>query len=355
MQRRKRLYLLVLPVVALTLITMILVACAAPTPAPTPTPPPTTEKTPVLLAAGPPEWTSYAIIVGISDVVNRNSNLDVTVRSTSGPRDIIESLRENRAQLGGPFYDATAAHALHGFGDFEGKEPMESLRILFHGALLRVTFITPEKTGITSFADLKGQKVEWEIGEAPIWYYPLLESVGLDPENDVDWVRTPEEEAGSEGLIMGRIDALESNLEGANLLELSQAVGKLVPLPITEEMWNYVQTNAPEAFYGFSRTTVEPGYRDYLQVTESVPVLAVYTSAFAHADTPEDIAYEYVKAAVSNAAAIRALGEDTAGFSREVISGPSTIPYHKGAIKALKELGFWTDEMQQAHDKALAG
>lgn len=303
--------------------------------------------------AGPPSvWTTYAVAVATSDVVNRNTNLNITIRSNSGAAAIVAALIAKQGDISAGPRDGTMAQAYYSFGDFEDKPPAKDLRVVIAYMELNFTFVVPASSDIRSIADLKGKTVP-RFTAMPNWGNDLLEAYGLDLENDINWVDLPSDEQAMEEMRLGRVDTFYGNLRGSDLLELTEAIGNLRPLPIDPDKWALIQESTPLRTKGTVIKNIEPGWQPYLDVTAPVPVEAAPMVIGTRADVSADIIYTYTKAWLDNISEIQKAQDVLKDFGPEQIKTASAIPYHEGAIKALKEADLWTDEMEAAHQLAL--
>ena len=87
-------------------------------------------------------------------------------------------------------------------------------------------------------------------------------------------------------------------------------------------------------------------------ITMDGPVdsLVSYTTLFGSKDLPDDIAYTIAKTMVKHEKEYM-----TASHDQSTSIGPfvPTVPFHPASVKAFKELGLWTDEMEEAQQALL--
>jgi len=312
------------------------------------------EKTiPILFASGQPAWTSYGIAVAASNVVNKNSNFDITVRSYSGALTIIEALVQGEAQLGNGPFDTTLAMAYHGKGDYAKKGPRKDIRAAINYMAMRFTWLVPGKSDIKTIRDLKGKKVARIIAGDNMVREVSLAAYGLDPKKDVEWINIPSEDAFVQEMIMGRIDAIYNDLGGADVIEAAEAVGLIRPLPIEPDKLAWMQSNHPNLFNGQTIKYVQPGWRKFLKMDRPTPVAAIPMPVSTSVSAPADLVYEYVKVWLRNIDKMRKISADMGEFNADMVQTASGVPYHDGAIRALKDFGLWTSGMEAAHQKAL--
>ncbi len=153
---------------------------------------------------------------------------------------------------------------------------------------------------------------------------------------------------------MGRADGYWGNFLGSYNVELAEAVDPVYPLPVDAEHLKIMQQNYPVIAAGVAIQVIQPGFREHLYIKPGGQgALANIMSAFTRDDVSADVVYTYTKAWLDNIADMQAISKTMAPFGPDMIKNPSSIPYHDGAIKALKEAGMWTMEMEETHQALL--
>jgi TRAP transporter TAXI family solute receptor len=312
------------------------------------------KKIQILLAAPPTTWRAYTRAVVTSDLVNRATNLDITVRAYSGNSSVITAVSMGEASFGLGPGDSSVSQAYGGFGEFKGKPPARSLRMVLNSLLYRASFLATPSSGIRTIPGLKGKKVAWFLAEPNDLLESILGAYGIDLEKDVVAVRVQDSPKALVEMSMGRIDACVTNVDlTPGLIAYIEAKGHLVLLPIDLEMFILAKRKYPEKMTGILPLILQPGSREFLEMKEPMYVSIQPCETISRGDVSADIVYTYVKCWLDNINKIKELGTGLAEFGPEVIQVPSAVPYHEGAIKALKEKKFWTKEMEEGHQTAL--
>ena len=310
-------------------------------------------KTPVLMGSGPTTWSSYAVMVATSDVINRHSNLDITVRSYDGALAIIQGLITKKTNLSGGPKDGSWAMAYNASGDFAGKPRATNLRTVIQAMTFIETLFAPSRTGIKSVTDLKGKRIPWFTAESNILTEGLLRAYGLDPDKDIVKVHMPSSASVGQEMRMGRIDAAEGNPFAPYAIELSQATGPITILPLEPEKLDWLKRQYPKEFTGLFLRNIKPGWATHINIPKTLSVPVTTIPVVSHEDVAKEIIYIYTKAWLNNIAEIRTLHKYLEDLGPDVIGLPSSMPYHEGAIKALREAKMWTEQMERTQQAVL--
>jgi len=312
------------------------------------------KKIPILVAGPPAQWFVYPAVLATSELITRKTNLELTVRSYGGALAIVQAVIAKEASIGSGPKDSSWAQAYGAYGDFTGKQAQKNLRAtVVYNSFIDILMV-PAKTNIKSVADLKGKKVAWFTNESNEWTQALLRVNGLDSDKDIVKVPVGSYSEAVREIIMGRIDAAELAPAQPTAMELSEAVGPLRLLPVPPDKFARLQKEYPKLFGGATQIYIKKGYMPHIEIKEPTPTYVFPVTVCTREDVSEDIIYNYTKAWLNNIDQIKALAEALKEFGPDMIKTPSAMPYHNGAIKALKEAGMWTDEMQKVHNAALS-
>lgn len=330
---------------------VLAVGCAAATPAPAPAPAPTTAPKPapaptpttaappleLTLSGAPPPSGSYAILVGVAQLVNRYSkNVRVlTVGLAGGNPGHLVRLSNNEAGLAycDPF---TSADAAAGVAQFKGK-PITNARALISVKPSSVHVVVSEASGITKMEELTGKK--FGSGPAANFYTSMVERVlqflGIKPD-----------------FVEKSFDDLMVDLQNRRLPGLA----KTSPWTGMDSMIQQIRATTPIRPLGFSNEQVAAAKKG-LPYTWG-PIVAglyspqqpelnclVYTNyLYARADLPEEIAYQITKSISEHWADMVAItpefkGLDPAKQTLEFAT-PGMLPFHPGTVRYLRERGL---------------
>ena len=332
----------------------------APTPAPTPAPDPKPEPKEIIrlrMSSGPTTWSMYRYAIAISDIINRNSNLEITVEATAGSPSALEAVGWGTGlmQLGAPIGVNSLLSAYYGRGKYAELDgtPYSNLRsMLTTGALYR-TYVTKQDSGIKTIADLDGKTVPYYTRNRAGWdvFDAVLSVYGLDPREDVGEINLGSDEDAGNEIIMGRIDAMAIVGHAKLLLPLQESLGKIHIIPITKEKMLQAKEKFPDMTTGMHPGILTPQYLTGVEMDEPVPAIAEPRLFYTRKDVPDEVIYTVVKTLIEN---YEKLQDTISDFSPETAVFVPDVPYHPGAVKALKELGLWTDEVDQVQKKLLA-
>jgi len=256
--------------------------------------------------------------------------------STAGSIFNLENVRKGTLQLGVAQSD-WQFHSLNGTKRFESAGPDENLRALFsvHGEPF--TVVARRDSGITSFDDMKGMRVN--IGNPGSGQRATMEIVMQAKGWDKDVFSLANELPASQqslALCHDRVQAMvytvgHPNASVAQAAGLCDALIVEVSDPDIDKLVNenpyYAYTEVPGGVY--------PGNPD--------PVLTfgVKATVVASADLDDETVYQVVKAVFENLGAFRkmhpAFGElEPAHMVSDVLSAP----LHDGALKYYREKGL---------------
>lgn len=354
-------------------VSVLLAACTQPAPSPAATTKPTTgatvapttappsspaatkpaTKVKVAFATVTPQMAWYPATVAVHDLLSKNSNLDISVMATTGAEAPALAVNTHQADLGGPITVTTSALAYYGLDEFAGKATRD-IRIAIGWGVLRRGMITIPDSKIKTIPDTKGKRLAVYTSMTNTWSDAILEAYGLDAKKDFQTVNMANWAQGQKELQAGRVDFIECPFAGAGLLELKEAKGGVIALPIDSKKLEEARAAHPQWLLGFESITLKPGDLPAFEpLKEPVPIVANPIGIIAHKDASEDVVYTYVKTLLARSEDIRKIYSELRGFGTGTAIMPIEYPYHPGAIKAYKELGIWTDAMQKAQDAVL--
>jgi TRAP transporter TAXI family solute receptor len=207
-------------------------------------------------------------------------------------------------------------------------------------------------TGVKTMADLKGKRVGFVVGSPALNQNALamLAFANLT-KNDVKIVEFASYGAMWKGIINNDVDAAFGTTITGPAKEVETSPRGLVwpPLPHSDEAgWARVKKIGP--FFtkhvatcgagGISKTTpIEMANYPY-------PIYTVYASQ------PEDQVYNLTKAMILGYDAYKDSAPGAMGMDVKQQTKNWSVPVHKGAVKALKEAGAWSDD-QEKYNNAL--
>ncbi|MCP1143376.1 TAXI family TRAP transporter solute-binding subunit [Lysinibacillus endophyticus] len=279
------------------------------------------------LVTGGTQGTYYALGGTFADLITDETGIKTTAEVSQASAANVNALKDGDAEIAFVQTDI-AYYAKNGQLMFEGAAVEDLVAI---GGLYpeTVQLVTTEKSGITSFEDLKGKKVS--VGAPGSGTYAnaeqLLEVHGLT----MDDIQAQNLDFGesTDGLQTGQIDAafITAGYPTAAVEALS-ATTDVVIVPVAADKAESLISKYPY----YATDTVPAG--TYGLETD-VPTVSVLAMLAVKADLPEDVAYGITKAIYDNAGSIsHAKG---AFIKAETALDGIGIDVHPGAQKYFDE------------------
>ena len=284
--------------------------------------------------------TGVYFVVGqsICRLVNRGSadhGLKCTAPSTGGSIANINAIQAGDMDMGVAQSD-WQYHAYNGTSDFEGKAFTDERAVFsVHGEPF--TVIARADSGITTFADLKGKRVN--IGNPGSGQYATMQVVM----NALGWTMDdfalaselkPAEQAAALG--DNKVDAIIYTVGHPNG-SIQEAVSTVdaVLVPVTGPEIDKLIADNP--FY--AAATVPGGmYDGSPEDTHTFGVKATFVTS---ATVDDDVVYEVVKAVFDNFDRFKRLHPAFENLNEEdMISAGLSAPLHDGAVRYYKERGW---------------
>ncbi len=266
----------------------------------------------------------------------RDHGVRCSVESTGGSVYNINTIREGELEFGVAQSD-WQYHAYNGSSQFEDAGPFEGLRAVFSVHPEPFTVVARADSGITTFADLKGKRVNignpgsGQRGTMEV----LVEALGWTMD---DFTLATELKASeqSAALCDNQIDAMVYTVghPSGSIQEATTACDSVLVEVSGPEVTKLIEENS------FYRLATIPGgmYRGNDADTTTFGVGATFVSA----DTvSEDVVYTLVKAVFENFDDFKGLHPAFANLvPAEMASAGLSAPLHDGAAKYFKEAGL---------------
>jgi TRAP transporter TAXI family solute receptor len=285
--------------------------------------------------------TGVYFVVGqsICKLVNRNTgehNIKCTAPSTGGSIDNINSIRSGSRGMGVAQSD-WQYHAYNGTSEFKDAGPYQDLRAVFSVHPEPFTVVARTDSGIESFEDLKGKRVNignpgsGQRGTMAV----LMEKMGWTMD---DFALASELKAAeqSAALCDNKVDAIIYAVGHPNgsIQEATTSCDSVV-VPVSGPEVEELVGNNP--FY--AKATIPAGmYRGTDEDVETFGVRATFVSS---ADVDDETIYQVTKAVFENLDRFRALHPAFANLEpEEMIEAGISVPLHDGAVKYYKEKGW---------------
>jgi TRAP transporter TAXI family solute receptor len=284
--------------------------------------------------------TGVYFVVGqsICRLVNRGSKdhgMKCTAPSTGGSIANINAIKAGDMDMGVAQSD-WQFHAYNGTSKFEGDK-FDNLRAVFsvHGEPFNV--IARADSGITSFDDLKGKRVN--IGNPGSGQRATMEVV-MDAKGWTldDFALASELKPAEQAAALGdnKVDAIIYTVGHPNG-SIQEAVSTIdaALVPVTGDAIQGLIDNNPY----YAAATIPGGM--YKGTDADVNTFGVKATFVTSADVDEDVVYQVVKAVFDNFDRFKRLHPAFENLTEEeMISGGLSAPLHPGAEKYYKERGW---------------
>ena len=289
------------------------------------------EKKYVNIATGGTAGTYYPVGGAIAEILNKNiPGMNASAQATGATVSNINMLYAGDVDLAIVQNDITY-YAVHGTEMFSDKE-VKNIRAIASLYPETCQFVTLEKAGITSIADLRGKRVA--VGAsgsgAEANARQILEAYGITY-NDIDPQYLSFAE-GANALKDGNVDAafLTAGYPTASVQDIaSQNAVRL--LSVEDDVADVLITKYP--FY--TKTVIPAGtYQGFNEEVKSVSVMAMLVAS---TDVNEKMGYDITKAIFSNLDRLEAAHAVGKLINKETATEGVPIEMNAGADKYFKE------------------
>ncbi len=308
----------------------------------------------VIWSAYPTGSSGYSQAVGIGQVLQDEYN--VNLRVIPGRNDVsrLEPLRRGRADFSaGGTESVSAQDAQFQFGERHwGPQPIRSVTWAVADSC-SFTLAAAGDAGIETVSDVEGKRVVYVQGAPSLNFGTkyLLRYAGLDWD-DVSKVEVGGYMAAVEALIEDRADVMGGSCNSAPFMRINASPRglKFVEFPHDDEE-GIARINATAPWFVPHRSTRNIG----MDSDEEIEVLTTpYPKLITTPDQDADVVYNMVKAIHMHRDRFRDSAPGAEGWDPERMELASIpVPFHEGAIRYFEEIGIWTDEAQENHERAL--
>jgi uncharacterized protein len=260
-----------------------------------------------------------------------------SVESTGGSVYNINTIRQGELDFGVVQSDVQY-NALEGQGqEFEGQGPFEDLRAVFALHPEPFTVVARADSGIESFDDLKGKRVN--VGNPGSGQRSTME-VLMDAKGWImdDFALASELKSAeqSQALSDNNVDAIVFTVGHPNgSIQEATTTTDARLVPVTGAEVDKLVADNPY----YSKATIPGGmYRGNPDDVETFGVRATFVTS---ADVPEEVVYQVTKAVFENFEDFKQLHPAFATLDKqEIVTGGLSAPMHPGAEKYFKEVGL---------------
>ncbi|MDO8473418.1 MAG: TAXI family TRAP transporter solute-binding subunit, partial [Dehalococcoidia bacterium] len=286
--------------------------------------------------------------IPVFNELSKTLGVKITVSDLPNSTDIISALKSKQEDI---FVISTTLgrDAAWGLGDFSKPEwGPQPLRNLYSGTSRYWGLFTSKKTGMLTYADVKGKRVTYFPGSSTrnATIEACLKANGLTWD-DVKKVNFNAQDDGVQGLIDGVVDVAISGFPSAKVTELDAMSGVVVlPFSRTAESATIFHSLLPHPLVDTKKGTFPGVYQDML-----VPASTDFILAYDFFD--EDWAYQVTKGIYNSIDAIQKI-DIAKGYTKEgAVDFAFPGPFHPGSIKFFKEVGLWTAAVEKTQQDQL--
>lgn len=262
------------------------------------------------------------------------------------------AIKERKAQFWNTHL-GSAIRAIYGMEEFATEDwgGPQRIRMIWRGGPLMLTMIARETSGMTTVADLRGKKVAiYPGGEGFI--SACLAHAGLTLD-DVEVVPTSGYNDALRALLENRADSAFGDAAATLIFEIQASPGGIVFLSLPhddKQGWEALQKVNPSLL----PYTPPEGWGG-VEEAWGVEMLGFPYALFAYDDVDPVIPYGISKVLHEGYDSYITRHEHlkywTLDTALDVFGLP--VPLHSGSIRYFKDLGLWTDEMQEWQDLQL--
>ncbi|MDG4840997.1 TAXI family TRAP transporter solute-binding subunit [Micromonospora sp. WMMD967] len=245
---------------------------------------------------------------------------------------------QNVEQLVGGQYDVafslfdTAVNAVEGKGSFTAPQPVQALARIYDNY---TQVVVRNDSGITSVAGMRGKRISTGSPKSgtEVIANRLLEAAGLDPAKDIraqrlDLTKTVE------GIKDGSVDGFfwSGGLPTGGLTDLFTTAGDTVTFLNLAPLLPKMASLSP----GYQEGTIG---RDVYKTAADTPTIVVPNVLLVRKDLDANVACAITRTVFDKREALAQANPAAKGISLDKARRTLPVPLHRGADKALKDLG----------------
>jgi TRAP transporter TAXI family solute receptor len=268
---------------------------------------------------------------------NGDHRIDCKVESTGASVFNVNTIRSDPSHMYlGIVQSDVQYQAFNGVDQFTQAGPDPNLRVLVNLQSEAFTLVARKDANINTFDDLSGKRVNLgDPGSGNRNTFELLMQEYGWTEKTFKLATNLKSAEMAGALCDNKIDAYVYVIAHPNgsITEASTTCDAIV-VPVTGP-----KVDAFVSKYPFYPQTVVPGGM-YKGTEKDVYTFGPKATLMAHAELPEEIAYQVTKAVFTNLEELKKTHTALSGLTTENMLEGSTIPYHPGALRYFKEAGL---------------
>jgi len=288
------------------------------------------------------------VSVGLASTIAQKIGTKVALQEVPADLAMFTAMRAKQGDfaLAG---SSTIYNAIIGAGDFKDLGP-QSLRMSLKGPPQLTVVYTSGKTGIKTYADMKGKRFAFIPASAIVNETTglYLEAMGLTWD-DVKKVNVDSAIASIEALKAGVLDVpVVSTYPGDQFVELQATIGVVIPPfnPTPEKLKVFLEKRPQFQMKNVAKGSIIGAEQDMV-----LPTSANYVISYDFID--DDLAYQFAKATYE-VVETTPVAYDKGWRKSFAVEIPIVAPYHPGAVRFYKEIGVWTADHEKLQAQLLA-
>ncbi|ODT16847.1 MAG: C4-dicarboxylate ABC transporter [Kaistia sp. SCN 65-12] len=291
--------------------------------------------------------------VAVGQMLKNKYGTDLRVLPAGNDVARLGPLRAGRAQASA--MGVGVYYAQEGVLEFATKEwGPQSLQLLLSATTCSGQALGIAKDlGVSQVKDLKGKRMGWVVGSPAINQSLLgLIAFGGLTKADVKLVDYSSYGAMMKGLVNNEVDIIFASTISGQAKEAENSPRGIMwpPMPPSDTAgWERVQKLAP--YFYPHKSTCGAGYAKGETIEVAVYPYPIF---MAYASQPAELVHALTKAMIANYDSYKDAVVGVDGLEARRQNQKWIVPYHPGAVRALKEAGVWTDEGQKNNDALIA-
>jgi len=292
----------------------------------------------------------FNIAVAVGKAFKDKHNTDVRVLPAGNDVARLAPLKGGRAQASA--MGIGVYFAQEGVFEFAVKDwgPQPLRLLLASSDCNAISLGVAKDAGVREIKDLKGKRIGMVVGAPALNQnaFAVLAFAGLG-RNDVKLVEFSSYGAMWKGVLNNEVDAaIASTISGQAKEAESSPRGLVYPQVPAADKAGWARLNRIGPYYAPHKATCGVGLS--AQNPAELPNYP-YPIFTAYASQPAELVYGITKSMIVNYAAYKDGAPGAAGLELQRQNLAWVLPYHEGAVKALREAGVWKPE-HEAHNQA---
>ncbi len=304
------------------------------------------------IATHPKGSTLNLIGTGVAKVINSHLQVLATDRPFTGYIAWLPLL--NRGEIDMGVITSTDCHyGYEGLSPY--REKLSDLRLVSAESSLKLGFVAAADAGIKTISGLKKKRVSIDKASAStrIDQETVLKAAGLDLQKDITIVFTAGVAEAVYSVQEGRADTGWASVGMGPVRELISKVGSIYWIPLCESPTSDAAKLIMKTIPGVDLVPVKAGTEPTVSNDTLLMNRPIYFVS--HKKFGDEAVYQIVKTIWHNHQELVNIHPTLfKGWTNKMMAAQDpVIPYHSGAIRFYKEVGAWSDKMEEAQKRLL--